>query len=294
MLSTNTNTIQELMEKAANIRHQFINMTYHSRHAHLGGPLSLCDMAVALYYRYLNFDPRDPQNPERDRLVLSKGHSSDLFYNIFVDLGLYDQNELYSTYNKFRSAFGQHPNRKYNIGFEASTGSLGHGLSIACGMAVAARAEKSDRRIVCITGDGELDEGSNWEAAMFAGHHEFGNLVLIVDRNKVQGNGFTEETIRLEPLPDKWAAFGWDVHVLKDGNDMRQICELWDSLPAADPTVRRKPIAIISYSQKGCGIDFMEKDGAKWHAGGIGDDLLQPCHDSIDMKLSASLMKLKT
>jgi transketolase len=289
---TETHVIRQLIEKAASIRHQLINMTYHSRYAHLGGPLSLCDMAVALYYRYLNFDPKDPKNPERDRLVLSKGHSADLFYNIFVDLGMYDQKELYTTYNKYLSNFGQHPNRMYNVGFEVSTGSLGHGLSIACGMAVAARADKAKYRIVCITGDGELQEGSNWEALMFAGHNQFGNLVLVVDRNGVQGNGFTEETVRLEPLPDKLAAFGWDVRVLEDGNDMQAICQLWDSIPAADPTLRRKPIAIVSYSQKGCGIDFMEKDGARWHAGGIGDDLLQVCHDSIERHLAASLAKL--
>jgi len=268
--------VRRLEDKAADIRKQLIDMTYAIGHAHLGGALSMCDIAVALYYHFLNFNPKAPKAPDRDRLVLSKGHSGCLFYNIFADLGMYDKEELYNGYNRIGGRFGQHPNRKYIEGFEASTGSLGHGLSIAVGMAFAGRMDRARWRVYCITGDGELNEGSNWEAMMLAAHHQFGNLVAIVDRNRIQGNGWTEDTVALEPLASKWESFGWEVRVIEDGNDMKQVVEALAALPPSDPVERRKPICLIANTVKGKGIAFMENE-PKWHAGGLSKEKRDEC-----------------
>lgn len=281
MENLNLGLVEKLEDKAIEIRKQLCDMTFAIGHAHLGGALSMCEMAVALYYHFLKFDPQNPKAPDRDRLILSKGHNGCLIYNIFADLGMYDKEYLYNGYNKIGGKFGQHPNRKYIEGFEASTGSMGHGLSIAVGFAFSGRMDKANWRVFCITGDGELNEGSNWEAAMLAGHHMFGNLVVIVDRNHIQGNGFTEDTVRLEPLADKWKAFGWDVISIDDGNDMQQVMGALSSLPPADPVTPRRPICIISNTLKGRGIKFMENQ-PKWHAGGLNDEKVAECHKLIE------------
>jgi len=273
--------VKRLEDKAADIRKQLIDMTYAIGHAHLGGALSMCDITVALYYHFLNFNPMEPKAPDRDRLVLSKGHSGCLIYNIFADMGMYDKEELYNGYNRIGGKFGQHPNRKYIEGFEASTGSLGHGLSLAVGMAFAGRMDRAGWRVFCITGDGELNEGSNWEAIMLAAHHQFGNLVAIVDRNRIQGNGWTEDTVTLEPLADKWESFGWEVRVIEDGNDMQQVVAALAALPPSDPVKRRKPICLLANTIKGKGIAFMENE-PKWHAGGLSKEKRDECHRLID------------
>lgn len=250
---------RELRAKALEIRKDVITTCYHSAAAHLGGALSLCDVAVALYYYYLRYDPKNYRAPDRDRLILSKGHSGCLLYNIFADLGLYSFEDIYNGYNKIEGAFGQHPNRLYLPMFEASTGSLGHGLSIAFGMAMALRNDDNDARVFCITGDGELDEGSNWEALMSAANYELSNLFLIVDRNHLQGCRPTEETVRLESLEAKFQAFNWDV-ISFDGNNMDEIIKAFDSLPSRNSQLRRKPLAMISNTVKGKGVDFMENN----------------------------------
>jgi transketolase len=278
-----TGVVLRLEEKAADIRKQLCDMTYHIGHAHLGGALSMCDFTVALYYHFMNFNPEKLDDPDRDRLYLSKGHNGCLIYNIFADMGLYTKEFLYNGYNKIDGKFGQHPNRKYIPGFEASTGSLGHGLSIAVGAAHAGRMDKRDYRVFCIVGDGELQEGSNWEAIMFAGHNKYGNLVAVVDKNGVQGNGFTSETINMEPMALRWKAFGWDTIEIEDGNDMEQVVAAFSSLPDSNSQMRRAPICIIANTLKGYGIDFMEGQ-PKWHAGGLSEDDLKVCKQMIDAK----------
>lgn len=273
--------VEKLEDKAIDIRKQLCDMTFAIGHAHLGGALSMCDMMVALYYHFLKFDPKNPKMPDRDRFILSKGHNGCLIYNIFADMGMYEKEYLYKGYNRIGGKFGQHPNRKYIEGFEASTGSLGHGLSLAVGFAFSGRMDKASWRVFCMVGDGELNEGSNWEAIMFAAHLKLGNLVAIVDRNRIQGNGFTEDTVELEPLADKWKAFGWDVINVKNGNDMEQVVEALASLPPSDSITPRKPVCIIANTVKGCGIKFME-DQPKWHAGGLNDEKLAECHRLIE------------
>ncbi|MBR0343273.1 MAG: transketolase [Oscillospiraceae bacterium] len=266
----NTLLAKKLEAKALEIRKDVITTCYRSDAAHLGGALSLCDVAVALYYHYLRYDPANYLAPDRDRLVLSKGHSGCLLYNIFADLGIYTFEDIYNGYNKVEGAFGQHPNRLYLPMFEASTGSLGHGLSIAFGMAMALRNDGSDSRVFCITGDGELDEGSNWEALMSAANYELSNLFLIVDRNKLQGCRPTEETVRLESLEAKLRAFNWDV-VSFDGNNMEEIIGTFDSLPPRESQKRKKPLAMISNTIKGKGVDFMENNPL-YHVAGLNAD----------------------
>jgi transketolase len=274
--------VTKLENKAVEIRKKLLTMCQRVGVAHLGGTLSLCDMAVALYYEFLKFDPKNPNWEERDRLILSKGHTGCLIYNIFADMGIYKWEEIYNEYNKIDGRFGMHPNRKYIPNFEASTGSLGHGLSLATGMALAGRADKSSCRVICITGDGELDEGSNWEAIMCAAHYKLGNLVAIVDRNNISSSGPTETVMSLEPLPDKWRSFGWDVIIIDDGNDMKQIVEALLSLPPVDSVTPRKPICIISNTVKGKGVDFMENDAA-WHiVYGLTDEKLCNAIECVD------------
>lgn len=273
-------SLKELEAKALEIRKDVITTCYRSAAAHLGGALSLCDVAVALYYHYLRYDPSDYLAPDRDRLILSKGHSGCLLYNIFADLGLYTFEELYSGYNTIEGAFGQHPNRLYLPMFEASTGSLGHGLSLAFGMAMALRNDGSDSRVFCITGDGELDEGSNWEALMSAANYELSNLFLIVDRNRLQGCRPTEETVRLESLEAKFRAFNWDV-VSFSGNDMADIMKVMDALPPREPSVRRKPLAMISNTVKGKGVDFMENEPI-YHVASLNEDTYRRAMESLE------------
>lgn len=281
MAKADPDLVAKLKEKSTDIAKQLCDMTFHIGTAHVGGSLSMCDFTVALYYHFMNFDPKDLKNPDRDRLYLSKGHNGCLIYNIFADLGMYTKEFLYNGYNKIDGKFGQHPNRLYIPGFEASMGSLGHGLSISVGAAHAGRMDKRNYRVFCILGDGELQEGSNWEAIMFAAHHKYGNLVAIVDDNGVQGNDYTSETINMEPMVDRWTAFGWDVREIEDGNDMQQVVDAFESLPASDSQEKRAPICMIFKTLKGCGIDFMENE-PKWHACGLDEDTLNECKLSIE------------
>lgn len=272
--------VKRLEEKALDIRKDVITTCYRSAAAHLGGALSLCDVAVALYYHFLRYDPKNYRADDRDRVILSKGHSGCLLYNIFADLGIYSFEDIYNGYNKVEGAFGQHPNRLYLPMFEASTGSLGHGLSLAFGMAMALRCDNSDSRVFCITGDGELDEGSNWEALMSAANYELSNLFLIIDRNHLQGCRPTEETIRLESLEAKLRAFNWDV-VSFDGNNMREIVDVFSALPERDPKTRRKPLAFISNTVKGKGVDFMENNPI-YHVAALNEETYKKAMDSLN------------
>ena len=260
--------VKDLEDKAYEVRYNLINFIYRIGMGHLGGELSMVEMAVALYHKYLNFDVMDPKKPDRDRFVLSKGHCSETLYTIFSQLGAYTQDYMVEHFETLDTAqFGMHSNRKYCPQIEASCGSLGHGLPIAVGMALGARHKHENWRTFVMTGDGELDEGTNWEAIMAGGHYQLGNLVLIVDKNKLNMTGFTRDVMNLDPLDKKLEAFNWDV-ISIDGNDMYSVCEALESLPPSNWEVRRKPIAIISNTTKGRDVDFMENNW-KWHGGGI-------------------------
>ena len=280
-LKTDEKTIDFLEAKAYKIRKDLLNFIYRIGMGHLGGELSMVDVAVALYYRYLNYDVKDACNPDRDRFVLSKGHCSETLYTIFSDLGAYTMDYMVEHFETLNTAkFGMHCNRKYCEQIEASTGSLGHGLSLALGMALAARKQKAPWRTIVMTGDGELEEGSNWEAIMAAGHFQLSNLVLIVDKNGLQMTGPTKDVMNIDPLDDKLRAFGWDV-VSIDGHNMAEVCAAFDSLPPSEPVEKRRPIAIIANTVKGKGVDFMEGN-VKWHGGGIALEQLEQALASLE------------
>ena len=269
----NPESIRVLEEKSAKIRADLLRFIYRIGMGHLGGELSMVELAVALYYRYLNYRPEDPKWEERDRMILSKGHCSETLFTIFSDLGMYTQDYMVDHFETLDTAqFGMHSNRKYVPAIEASTGSLGHGLPIALGLALGARMQRKNWRTFVLTGDGELNEGTNWEAAMAAGHHMLGNLVLIVDKNGLQMTGPTERVMNIDPLDQKFQAFGWNT-VEIDGNDMQSVCAALENLPPPDFQKRRKPVCVIAKTVKGKGVGFMENN-YKWHGGGIAKEEL--------------------
>lgn len=273
--------VQELEGKCVDIRKNLVNFIYRIGMGHLGGELSMVDMAVALYYKYMNYDPKNPKMENRDRFVLSKGHCSETLYTIFSDLGMYTMDYMVEHFESLATAkFGMHCNRKYCEAIEVSAGSLGHGLPIALGLALGARKQKKSWRTFVMVGDGELNEGTNWEAIMAAGHFQLGNLVCIVDKNKLQMTGSTSEVMDHGNLAARISAFGWDVIEI-DGNDMYSCCAALDSLPPSDSYVRRKPIFIIANTIKGKGVDFMEGN-VKWHGGGIAKEQLEQALISIE------------
>jgi transketolase len=268
-------TVKALEEKAFKIRCDLLNFIYRIGMGHLGGELSIVEVAVALYYKYLKYDPKNPKWEDRDRLVLSKGHCSETLYTIFADLGMYTMDYMVEHFETLDTAvFGMHSNRKYVPAIEVSAGSLGHGLPISVGLALGARYQKKNWRTIAIVGDGELDEGTNWEALMAGAHYKLGNLTVIVDKNQLQMTGKTADVMNLDPLGDKARAFGWDVIEIEDGNDMLQVCQALEKLPAPDYAARRKPTFIISNTVKGKGVDFMEGNH-KWHGGGIAKEQLE-------------------
>jgi transketolase len=223
---------------------------------HLGGGLSILDVLITLYGAVLRVDPLDPQWSERDRFVMSKGHCSESLYATLAWAGFFPVAEL-DTFNAPGSALNGHPNRTKVPGVETNTGALGHGLPVAVGCALGARLNRQASRVYVALGDGELQEGSNWEAVMTAAHHRLDNLTAIVDRNRLQQGARTEDTNGLDPLPQKWTAFGWQV-VEVDGHDH---LALRDALTRTDAG---RPTCVIANTVKGKGVSFME-DRVEWH-----------------------------
>ena len=252
--------VAAVRERATWIRRTALTMIRAAGQGHPGGDMSSADIIATLYFDVLRYDATQPNDPARDRFVMSKGHCTGALYAALAGAGYFPEAEL-ETYLQPRSRLNGHPNRTYLPGVETNTGPLGHGLPVAVGIAVAGQIDKADYRVFALTGDGELQEGSMWEAAMFAGHRGLGNLTAIVDRNRLQQGAPTENTNALEPLGDKWRAFGWEV-VEIDGHDHAQ---LLDTL-SAPATPRSKPLCVIANTIKGRGISFMENQ-ASWHHG---------------------------
>jgi len=251
--------VAKIRDKARLIRMHALNMVYAARLGHPGGDLSVADILATLYFGVLRIDPKAPRDPVRDRLILSKGHASGALYAALAEAGFIPL-EWLSTYMKPKSMLNGHPNRNYVPGVEANTGPLGHGMPIAVGVAIAGKLDKANFRVFVITGDGELQEGSNWEAAMAAGHHKLANLTLIIDRNTLQQGARVAETNDVEPLGDKFRAFGWEV-VDADGHDPSALI---DAL--ARPEGRAEPLCVIARTIKGKGVSYME-DQVSWHHG---------------------------
>lgn len=245
---------QRLKDIARELRLTVIDVMAWSGGAHVGGSLSIIDILTILYFKYLDVNPADPQWDERDRFVLSKGHAAAGLIPVLAERGFFPEETL-KTFNHFGSPFAMHPDSNKVIGCDASAGSLGHGLSMAVGMALGARQRKMPWKTVCLMGDGECCEGSIWEAAMSAPHFKLGNLIGIVDRNRFMIDGETEDVMPLEPFADKWRAFGWEV-VEVDGHDFDQLDEALAKAWAATDV----PVLILANTIKGKGVDFMENN----------------------------------
>ncbi len=252
--------VERVRERANWMRRRLLGMIVAAGQGHPGGDLSAADIVASLYFDILRIDPADPSAPDRDRFVMSKGHCTGALYTALAGAGFFPEAEL-DTYLKPGSRLNGHPNRAYLPGVETNTGPLGHGLPVAVGIAVAGQIDKAGFRTFVLTGDGELQEGSVWEAVMFAGHRGLGKLTVIVDRNRLQQGAKTEDTNSLEPLADKWRAFGWQVAGV-DGHDHAALLAALDA--AAEP--RDKPLVIIADTHKGQGVSFM-RDQAGWHHG---------------------------
>lgn len=242
------------------MRRRLLGMIVKAGQGHPGGDLSATDILATLYFDVLRIDPSRPDAADRDRFVMSKGHCTGALYSALAARGFFPEDEL-DTYLQPESRLNGHPNRVYLPGVETNTGPLGHGFPVAVGIAIAGQIDDADYRVFALTGDGELQEGSMWEAAMLAGHRGLGGLTVIVDRNRLQQGARTEDTNALEPLADKWRAFGWEV-VEVDGHDVVALLTAFDA--AAEP--RDRPRCIIANTAKGHGVSFM-RDQAGWHHG---------------------------
>lgn len=250
-------SLNDLRRKAIQIRKDLFQLIYDAKAGHTGGSLSNTDILTTLYYDVMNINVEDPKWADRDRFIASKGHSVESIWCILADLGFFPKEEL-KTYSQFGSRLIGHPNNKVP-GIEMNTGALGHGLAISVGMALAAKKDQKDYRVFCLMGDGEQAEGSLWEAAMAGAHYKLDNLVGIVDRNRLQISGGTEDVMGLEPLEDKWSAFGWNV-VSIDGNN---IAELQKTFRAA-PESPGKPTLVMANTIKGKGTSF-SANAPEWH-----------------------------
>ncbi|MDR2525031.1 MAG: transketolase [Oscillospiraceae bacterium] len=264
-----------LEDKAYQLRRLLLDTCHWAGSGHIGGGNSVMDMLTTLYHRYLNIRVDDPSWADRDRFILSKGHAGIAYAPVLVDKGFNDPEQL-KTFNLTNSKMGIHLDSNKVVGVDASTGSLGHGLSIALGTGLAARVQGKAYKTYCILGDGELDEGSNWEAAMAMAHFKVTNVISFVDRNHNMIDGNTEEIMALEPLADKWISFGFDTKVV-DGGNINTLCEAVDYALANKSD---KPVMIIADTKKGEGIDFIEGD-YRWHYGAMAEDNYEKAKKSL-------------
>jgi len=257
--------LDELNLKSKKLRRDIVTMLHQAGSGHPGGSLSVLDILVVLYYKVMRIDPENFHDPERDRFVLSKGHACPALYAVLADRGFFPSEHL-STLRKLGSCLQGHPDMRKTPGIEMSTGSLGQGLSAANGMALAAGLENSDRRVYVIMGDGETQEGQIWEAAMTSSHYRLDNLTAFLDANELQIDGWCKDVKGLEPLAEKWKAFGW--HVLEvDGHDYAALLEAVQKAHS----VKGLPTIIIAHTVKGKGVSFMENQ-ADWHGKAPGKD----------------------
>ncbi|MEU1303815.1 transketolase [Streptomyces shenzhenensis] len=246
----------ELAEISTSVRRDILTTIQSAGMGHVGGDLSVTDLLVTALWGTLRLDPTTPDTPQRDRFVLSKGHCAAALYSTLASCGFFPRARL-SEFMAPLSPLNGHPARLKVPGVETNTGPLGHGFPVATGCALGAQLRGETWRTIVVLGDGEMQEGSNWEAAMTAAHYKLANLTAVVDRNRLQQGARTEDTKTLEPLAEKWASFGWEVRVI-DGHDHRAIKE------AYAPSTTGRPVAVIANTVKGKGVSFME-DRVEWH-----------------------------
>jgi transketolase len=251
-------SIPELEAQAVEVRSRIIEMIAEANAGHPGGSLSAADILTALYFRMMNIDPANPQWPDRDRFILSKGHACPVWYAALAERGFFEKHHL-MTLRKLNSILQGHADMKKTPGVDMTVGSLGQGFSAGIGMALSGKLRQKDYHVWVMVGDGESQEGAIWEAAMSGAKWHLDNITVIVDKNRIQNDTFVDDTMPIDPLADKWIAFGW--HVIEiDGHNMTEIV---DALETA-LTIKGKPTVIIAHTVKGKGVSFME-DEPQWH-----------------------------
>jgi transketolase len=266
-----------LTHKAAKLRGEVILMSHRTGAAHLGSSLSCCDVVAAAYWHALRIDPSKPDDPDRDRFILSKGHAATALYGALAMRGFFPEERL-KDYATDGSDFPEHPPANTLPGVEAATGSLGHGLPIGLGMAVSGRLEGRDYKVIALMSDGECNEGSVWEAAMFAAAQKLERVCVVIDYNKWQATARSNETLALDPLVDKWRAFGWDAQEV-DGHDIDTLAQLMANVPNGSG----KPVALIAHTVKGKGASFMEDDN-NWHYRAPNADEVERAFEELGLK----------
>ena len=275
MTTARKELLEALKVKAQQVRESILRMVYAANSGHCGGSLSAADLVTALYFHIMRVNPQDPKWEDRDRFILSKGHACPVIYAALALRGYFPQEEL-GTLRAINSRLQGHPDMRKTPGLDATTGSLGQGLSLGVGMALAAKIGGKGYRVYVLMGDGETNEGQIWEAAACAAKYGLSNLVGIVDENGLQNDGPTDAIMPMQPLAEKWRAFGWNVLEI-DGHDMEQIVT---ALEQANESNQGKPTAIIAKTVKGKGVSFME-NVVEWHSGAPTDAQLEQALDEI-------------
>ncbi len=270
----------DLTRKSYELRRDIIEMVYRSKAGHVGGDLSVIDILTTLYYGVMNVSPQQKDDPNRDRFLLSKGHCADALYCVLGDKGYYDKKEAIETFCQFGSRFIGHPNTDVP-GIELNSGSLGHGISVGVGMALAAKMNEQDFRTYVVCGDGEMAEGSNYEGMMAAGHYMLDNFCVTVDVNGLQISGKTKDVMCSGDLGKKFADFGFHVIEVKDGNDCEQLLAAYEEAK----NTKGKPSAVIAHTVKGKGISFME-NVASWHHGVMTEEQYRQAIEEIEEVLA--------
>lgn len=271
-------SIKKLEEISTKARKEMVEALICAGCGHPGGAFSCIDALVALYFAVMKINPKDTEWQERDRFILSKGHSSVALYSVLHLKGFFSRKVLL-TFRQDKTNLGGHPDMHKVPGVEMSTGSLGHGLSVGVGLALAAKMDKKKYRIFVMMGDGETQEGSIWEAAMSASHYKLDNLIGIIDRNRIQIDGFTEDVMALEPYKAKWKAFGWEVKEI-DGHNMREIVTTFKAVPFR----KNNPSLVILNTVKGKGISFMENTH-EWHGKALKGEFADKAREEVNFLL---------
>ncbi len=265
--------MSDTVKLARRIRRHAIEMTHLGKSSHVGSVLSMADIIAVLYGSVMNIDPSNARWTGRDRFILSKGHAGAGVYAALAECGFFPLSKLRTHYQDGSDLSG-HVSHKGIPGVEFSTGSLGHGLPVAVGMAKAAHLDFASHRIYCVLSDGECDEGSNWEAALFASHHQLSALTAVIDYNKIQSLGLVAETLALEPFADKWRSFGWEVREV-DGHDHESLKKAF----APRETTEHRPLCVLAHTTKGKGVSFME-NSVLWHyRTPQGEEYAAACHE---------------
>ncbi len=274
--------MENLKALAYELREDVIDMIVEGRAGHIGGDMSVMEILTELYFDQMNISPENMDDADRDRFIMSKGHSVEAYYAVLAAKGFFDIKDVVATFSKFGSQFIGHPNNKLP-GIEMNSGSLGHGLPVSVGMALAGKMDKKDYRVYTVMGDGEVAEGSVWEGAMAASHYKLDNLCAVVDRNRLQISGNTEDVMAHDDLHERFGSFGWNVIDVADGNDIAQLKEAFDAAKEA----KGKPTVLIANTVKGKGSPVMENKANWHHKVPNAEELLQIRKDLAERKEEA-------